>query len=152
MDDNPEEDFEEQVADNVEVQQEAIEYYSEDISPTFTRADDLYSLFWKTIKIKDSSKLANLDKQELGMLDISVRDLQRIADISEYLGYPEVATWLKDQAQIVLRTSASKKGWLTELFVTAKRFSSKEKKFGIPETLPQQQATPSFWNRFKKKQ
>ena len=34
---------------------------------------------------------------------------------------------MKEQAQITLRTSASKKGWLTELFITAKDLLLKKK-------------------------
>jgi hypothetical protein len=53
------------------------------------------------------------------------------------------------QAQIILRTSASKKGWLAELFVTAKRFASKEKRMGITEggmnVQPQQKK--NFWDK-----
>jgi hypothetical protein len=121
-------DVDDLVEDSVEQSNEAQEDYIEDNSPTYSKPDDLYSLFWKTIKIEDSSKVANLDKTELGMLDMSVRDCQRIALVSRTLGHKGFAMWMDSQAQIILRTSASKGGWLTELFVTAKRFASKEKR------------------------
>jgi hypothetical protein len=128
---------------------EAQEDYAEDNSPTYTKADDLYSLFWKTIKIEDSSKVGNLDSKELGMLEISVRDCQHIANTARILGENDFAKWMDWQAQIILRTSASKKGWLAELFVTAKRFASKEKRMGITEcgmnVQPQQKK--NFWDK-----
>jgi hypothetical protein len=141
--------LEQQIEDNVEIQNEAQEEYAEDNSPTFSKPEDLYSLFWKTIEIEDSSKVANLDKQELGMLDISVRDCQHIANTARLLGEEDFADWMTQQAEVILRTSASKKGWLAELFVTAKRFASKEKKMGINEPIP---ANPkqSFWDRLKR--
>lgn len=142
-------DVEETIADNVETQNEAQEDYYEDNSPTQEKTDDLYSLFWKTINIEDSSKVANLDKTELGMLDMSVRDCQNIALVAETLGHKGFANWMSNQSQIILRTSASKKGWLTELFVTAKRYASKEKKLGIPGEIPAQQ-NKSFWGKFKR--
>jgi hypothetical protein len=147
----PEEDeeIEQQVERNVELQNEAQEEYSEDNSPTYSKPEDLYSLFWKTIEVEDSSKVANLDKQELGMLDISVRDCQHIANTARLLEESNFADWMNEQAQIILRTSASKKGWLAELFVTAKRFASKEKKMGINEPIPTN-PKPGFWDRFKK--
>jgi hypothetical protein len=75
---NPDE-YEQQVEESVEVQREANEEYDEDNSPSPTNIEDLYSLFWKVINIKDSSKVGNLDKQELGNLDMNVRDCQAIA-------------------------------------------------------------------------
>lgn len=145
---DPDQEIEDQTEDNVERNMEAQEEYAEDNSPTYIKPDDLYSLFWKVINIPDSSKVGNLDKQELGMLDISVRDCQHIEQTAIILGETEFATWMHEQAQIVLRTSASKKGWLPELFVTAKRFASKEKRMGI-EGQPPVPEKKGFWG-FKK--
>lgn len=142
-------DAEESIEDNVELNNEAQEDYAEDNSPTYMKQEDLYSLFWKTINIKDSSKVGNLDQKELGMLDISVRDCQHIANTAEILNEKEFAKWMEEQGQIILRTSASKKGWLTELFVTAKRFASKEKRLGVNNNEPQKKANSSFWERIK---
>jgi hypothetical protein len=141
-------DQEELIEDNVETNNELQEEYIEDNSPTYSKPDDLYSLFWKTIQIEDSSKVGNLDKTELGMLDMSVRDCQYIAEVARILNHSGFSKWMKEQAQIILRTSASKKGWLTELFVTAKRFASKEKRLSLPEGLPIQEKK-SFWGRKK---
>ncbi len=142
-----EEEQEDLIEENVEAQNEAQEDYAEDNSPTYEKPDDLYSLFWKTILVDDSSKVGNLDKTELGMLDMSVRDAQYIADVAERLGHIGFALWMREQAQIILRTSASKKGWLTELFVTAKRYASKEKRLGLPNQV--EQSKKPFWARNK---
>ncbi len=143
------EDEEDSLEESIELGNEAQEDYAEDNSPTYAKSDDLYSLFWKTINIKDSSKVGNLDIKELGMLNISVRDCQHIANTAKILGEDKFAEWIMEQSQIILRTSASKKGWLTELFVTAKRFASKEKRLGITPS-PQQQKPKSFWEKIKK--
>ena len=140
------EEQEEQIEDNVEYQNEAQEDYVEDNSPTYTKPDDLYSLFWKVINIQDSSKVGNLDKQELGMLDISVRDCQHIAQVARLLKHQGFANWMDSQAQVILNTSASKKGWLPELFVTAKRYASKERKSVTPIEIEKKK---SFWGRRK---
>lgn len=143
-------DEEDIIEENVELSNEAQEDYAEDNSPTYSKADDLYSLFWKTINIQDSSKVANLDIRELGMLTISVRDCQHISNTAKILDEPKFADWMTEQAQIILRTSASKKGWLAELFVTAKRFASKEKRLGVqPQTQPVK--SKSFWEKVKQK-
>jgi len=139
-------DQEELIEENIETNNELQEEYMEDNSPTYSKPDDLYSLFWKTIQIEDSSKVGNLDKAELGMLNISVRDCQHIAEVARILKHKGFSKWMIEQSQIILRTSASKKGWLTELFVTAKRFASKEKRLGLPQGLPIQEKK-SFWGR-----
>ena len=132
-----EEAAEEAIEENVETQNEAQEEYAadntdaQDNSPTYSKQEDLYSLFWKTIEMEDSSKVGNLDYKELGMLDIAVRDCQHIAQTARILEEAAFAKWMDEQAQIVLRTSSSKKGWLVELFVSAKRFASKERRLGI---------------------
>jgi hypothetical protein len=142
------------IEESVEAQNEAQEDYAEDNSPTYSKQDDLYSLFWKTIQLDDSSKVGNLDYKELGMLDISVRDCQHIAETAIILEEEEFAKWMHQQAQIILRTSSSKKGWLVELFVSAKRFASKEKKLGIGGSgMGGENANKpkSFWEKIKGK-
>jgi hypothetical protein len=150
---NKEEEAEDILEENVEAQNEAQEEYSEDNSPTYSKQEDLYSLFWKTIRLEDSSKVGNLDYKELGMLDISVRDCQHIAFTADILGEKEFAKWIREQAQIILRTSSSKKDWLVELFVSAKRFASKEKKLGIGGGGTGENANKpkSFWEKIKGK-
>lgn len=142
-------DEDEMLEESIEKQNEAQEDYLEDNSPTYSKPDDLYSLFWKTIQIKDSSKVGNLDKVELGMLSMSVRDCQNIALVSKTLGHKDFAKWMESQAQIILKTSSSKKGWLTELFVTAKRYASKERKLGLDLDKPIEEKR-SFWGGRKK--
>lgn len=140
-------DQEEIIEDNIENSNEAQEDYYEDNSPTSIQPETLYGLFKETLVMKDNSKLGNLDKSELGMLDMSVRDCQNISLVARTLGHKGFADWMNLQSEIILRTSASKKGWLTELFVTAKRFASKERRMGVPEGLQQPQEKKSFWGK-----
>jgi hypothetical protein len=132
FEDLEEDELEEQAERQREIQDEVFE------TPAYEKKDDLYSLFWKVVKIAESSKVGNLDKFELGMLDISVRDCQRIALMAETLGKRGFARWIAEQAEIILATSASKSGWLPELFVSQRRFSAKTKGDArIGQNLPQ---------------
>ena len=104
---------------------------------------------WEPLfEIEDSSKVGNLDKTELGMLNISVRDCQNIANVARILDHKGFADYMDQQAQLILKTSASKKGWLTELFVTAKKFASKERRLGMPNDIPIEQKK-GFWGKNK---
>jgi len=109
--------------------------------PQQRESESLYNLFHRVLKLKDSSKVGNLDKPELGMLNMSVRDSQRIALLAHKLNHDNFASFFVDQGEIILRTSGSKKGWFTELFVSQKKAKSssqsvevaqpQKKKFGL---------------------
>lgn len=103
-------------------------------TPSYEPKDDLYSLFWKVVKSKDSSKVGNLKKEELGMLDLSVRDCQKIALLARTLGHPGFAKFFEEQAEIVLSTSASREGWLPTLFVSQRKLKVRE---SSTQNLPQ---------------
>ena len=119
--------------DALDIQQEA----GDETSPDFAKTEDLYSLFWKVINTEDSSKVGNLSREELGLLDISVRDCQRIALLAYSLGHPGFGNFFKNHAEITLATSSSKEGWLPELFVSQKKFAQKTRKYNIQNLQPQ---------------
>jgi len=123
-----EEDLEEEkLEEQAEQEQEAYSY------PDPPRQkDDLYSLFKWIIKKIDSSKIGNLNKEELGMLNISVRDCQKIALLADSLGHPAFGKFFKAQGEITLATSLSKKGHLVELFVTSQKKTFKSREFNLP--------------------
>jgi hypothetical protein len=104
---------------------------------------NLFTLFKRVLKLKDNSKVGNLGKLELGDLMISVRDCKKIALLAEQLGHQTFADFFHNQAEIILQTSASKKGWFVNLFVTSKRFSVSKMEEQIQ--APQQQGGRRRW-------
>jgi hypothetical protein len=95
--------------------------YDENRMPQSKETESLYNLFHKVLDQEDNSKVANLDNTEIGMLNLSVRDCQRIALLARTLDHPKFADYFEGVAEIILQTSASKKGWFTELFVSNKK-------------------------------
>jgi len=94
--------------------------------PSPRESESLYNLFHKVLRLPNSSKVGNLDpKTELGFVNLSVRDCQNIALLARELGHPKFAEFFEQKAEITLSTSASKKGWFTELFVSQKKFSDR---------------------------
>lgn len=130
------EDYEEELAEEEADRQQDL---YEEQTPTYEKKDDLYSLFWKVVKSTDSSKVGNLKKEELGMLDISVRDCQKIALLALTLRHPGFAQFFLKQGEIILATSASREGWLPTLFVSQRKLRSKETS---TSNLPQFQDQP----------
>lgn len=128
------EDFEDdQIEDQVDKQAEAQEEYYAESTPSYEKKDDLYSLFWKVVKTRDSSKVGNLKSNELGMLNITVRDAQKIALLADTLNHPGFADFFRKQAEIILATSASKDGWLPNLFVTTQHLKKKSRESNLPQ-------------------
>ena len=105
--------------------------------------NNLFTLFKRVLNLKDNSKVGNLAKLELGDLMISVRDCKKIALLAESLGHQTFATFFHDQAEIILQTSASKKGWFVSLFVTSKKLSQARVEEQI--TQPQQFGGKKRW-------
>ena len=146
---NAQEDYEDDIAsDQAERQRDIQDEVYEDTTPSYEKKDDLYSLFWKVVKANDSSKVANVTKEELGMLNISVRDCQRISLLAETLGHPGFALFFREQAEIILATSASRKGWLAELFVSMKKFNTKQRgESNLPGLQSSQPQRKGLFNR-----
>lgn len=148
VDEYGEEDLEIDQEFNAEDQKDLQDEIYGDQAPAYKEKDDLWSLFWKVISRTDSSKVANLNKQELGMLNISVRDCIKIARIGETLGHPGFAKFFMQQSEITLSTSCSRDAHLLNLFVSQKKFSTKSKAEGNTDNLLNQpKKKRSFLNR-----
>jgi len=123
---------EERLEDDVERQKEI---YGEE-APIPKEKEDLYSLFKWIIAKLDSSKVGNLGEKELGMLNLTVRDCQKIHLLGETFKHPGFAKFFKAQGEIILATSASRKGWLPELFVTTQKRTTKAREFQVQALQP----------------
>ena len=145
----------EQYLENEDIsdQQERLEDQSDDAEtaewadvPQKRKQDSLYTLFNKVWRAPDSSKVANLGKEELGKQPLmTVRDAQYLSLLGITLKHPRFAKFFKASGEITLSTSASKKGWFTELFVSQKKFTTRAAgSFGSPDTSNQKKK----WNLF----
>ena len=152
---SPQEEVE-QFLDNEDTsdQQDRLEDQSEDVEsaewadiPQKRKQDSLYTLFNKVWKSPDSSKVGNLGKEELGKHPLmTVRDSQYLALLGTTLKHPKFSKFFKATGEITLSTSASKKGWFTELFVSQKKFTTRAAgSLGTPENALNQKKK---WNLF----
>ena len=127
-------DIEDDMAvESIEKQQD----WGEDLTPAYEKKDDLFSLFWKMVNKTDSSKISNLSKSELGMLNLPVRDCQKIALLATTLGHLGFAKFFLAQAEITLSTSLSKGGFLPQIVVTSRRVKAKDENRELPDALKQ---------------
>jgi len=143
IEDNEEDEAETQLEDQAEQQKEIYDEQAQE----FQEKSDLYNLFWKVVESDDSSKVGNVKDAELGTLNITIRDCQKIALLADTLGHPGFAKFFRAQAEIVLSTSASKDGWLPELFVTQRKYSTKKKDMSanLPQFQPQKKKSILKW-------
>lgn len=93
--------------------------------PEQKRQESLYHLFQKVWKAEDSSKVANLTNVELGKAIMSVRDAQHLALLATTFRHEKFAKFFRSAGEIVLATSASRRGWFAELFISQKKFTSR---------------------------
>lgn len=87
--------------------------------------DSIFTFFNNILRLKDSTKVSNLDKFELGKLDLSVRSCEYLAKLGYMLHNKSYGDWFMTKAEITLASSMSKKGWLPELVVSQKKFSQR---------------------------
>ena len=151
-----EEDDDEEYSEE-EPEEEPEEYYEddEDWEAEAGGSDQLplgglYGLFKDVAHQKDTKKVSNLTKEELGVWDLSVRDCERIALIAETFHHPGVAKFFQKQSRVITDTAMSKNGWFTELFITSKKFASRESGSSI-SNLPQFNKK-SKWRMFSEKE
>jgi len=138
---------EEQYLDSEDLsdQQERMEDQIDDVEnvewadvPQARKQESLYTLFNKVLRSKDNSKVANLDKYELGPQPfMNVRNSQFLALLGTTVKHDRFAQFFYSLSEITLKTSASKKGWFTELFVSQKKSTSRFSGLGGPPN-PQQ--------------
>lgn len=114
---------------DIEEQQDLIEDSNEEGSfadvPYKKKSDSLYTLFNKVWRTPDSSKVGNLNSVELGQVGISVRSAQYISLLGKLFHHDIFSAYWRTMGEITLATSASKKGWFVELFVSQKKFSAR---------------------------
>ncbi len=87
-------------------------------SPKSSEKDNLFKFFRTILAIKDTTRVANLTRQELGISDISVRGWKRIARYAKEEGLDVVADYFDAQSEIMTSTSMSIKGFWSQNFVT----------------------------------
>ena len=109
----------------------------------------LYGLFKDVAHQKDTKRVSNLTKEELGIWNLSLRDCERIALIANTFHHPGVADFFKKQSRIISDSAMSRGGWFTELFITSKKFASRESGSSI-SNLPQF-SKKSKWKIFSDK-
>lgn len=106
-------------------QQDAQEEQQFGSYPNAVPRESIFTFFRHILGIKDSSKVANLDKRELGMLDLSVRNCEYLGKLGGMLSNKSYNEFFMNKAEITLATSMSKRGWLPELVVSQKKFSQR---------------------------
>jgi len=115
--------------------------------------EGLYALFNKVLTLPKTIKVGNVDKHELGELGISIRECLRVALIGKTFGHRRFAEFFENQAMIITDTSMAKRGWFSELFVTAKRFTEKASGGGSPQLvgIPAKESEGKLSSFFNKK-
>ncbi len=110
----------------------------------------IYGLFKEVKDAKDTKRVSNLKDEELGIWDLSVRDCERVALIASTFHHSGVAKFFTSQSRIITDSAMSRKGWFAELFVTSKKYASRDSSSSIMN-LPQNKKKDK-WKIFSSKE
>lgn len=131
---NTDDAINDELQEQQDTQQELMETQQEQLEasyPVSKQESNLYNLFWKVYKVKDSTKVANLGKAEIGSLNISVRDSQKIGMLGNIFHHQKFGNFFFALGEITNSTSMAKDGWFTELFVSQKKQTVRAKKSSL---------------------
>lgn len=92
--------------------------------PTPQEKAGIFNFFNKILKTKDSIKVSNLDNQEL----MSVRTIRSAGIYADEMGLDKINNYLNKEAEVILGSSTSKKGFLITAAITQKKELSSGKK------------------------
>lgn len=111
---------------------EELDITSDYSSPSKVSKESIFKFFNRILDAKETTRIANLQGAELGVMKLGVRSYLEIADYADVEGLNKVASYLRAKAEIITRTSMSKKGFWSQLFVTQIK---KEQKLREPKEI-----------------
>lgn len=86
-------------------------------APPMRDKEGIWTFFKKIIGMRDSSKVANLNEEEMN----AVRLMQQTSNYADSWTLDAVADYIKKDGEIILATSDSKSGFLVSTAVTSKK-------------------------------
>ncbi len=138
------EDISEEEFEHEDVQEGGFDVGNSEPSPP----GGIYRLFDIILNKPKSTKVSNINQEELGSLGISVREAMRISLLGKTFGHPRFADFFMQNAGIISDSAMSKDGWFTELIVTSKNYASRTSSSHV-KTLPKQ--SNKKWKMFSAK-
>ena len=162
---------EQQVKEDLEIPEEYIEpseeYYEDDYQEEDRNFDEeefedqldnryapqpdnlggLYGLFKDVLSRKNSLRVSNLTKEELGLLKMPVRDAEFIALLGDTFHHPGIAEFFRKQSRITTDTAMSRGGWFSELFISSKKHAFRDSSSSL-SNLPTPNKKKQRWRVF----
>ena len=121
----------------------------QDMYPPEGGLGGIYALFGQVISQDDTKRIANLSKEEMGVLPFTVRGSLWVAKLGLSFGHKIFGDFFAHQASIISETSLSKDGFLIQTFVTSKKHTSNEHK--EQSRVEDPEAKKKKWDMFSKK-
>lgn len=98
--------------------------------------NNIFTFFKKIISMPNTTRVANLNNEELGLAKVPVRTLLNLSLYCEEVGLSGLGSYFKKESLILSDTSLGREGFIPKLAVTSKRemeartklFSDKQKK------------------------
>ncbi len=123
------EQAEDEVDDSEDIRESQLDSFA-GTYPEQKEQQNLYNWFWKVVRLKKPFQLAkvgNLDKHEIGVNVISVRDAMNLWVLGNTFRHPVFGNYFAQMAKITSATSMAKKGWFMDLSISQKRVRQRSK-------------------------
>lgn len=82
---------------------------------------NIFTFFKKVILMKDTTRVANLKDDEIGLAKVPVRTLQGLSLYCKEVGLSGLGRYFEKEAHILTDTSLGREGFIPKLAVTTKR-------------------------------
>jgi len=141
-------DLQEQIDDTFDQQDDGQDLSDEQLAqygtmPQPKEKSDLYNWFWKVVRLgripEDKSgegltdeamrlsKVGNLNMQEIGTFNTSVRDCLNLANLGKIFGHKKFGDYWQSVGMITTSTSMAKKGWFMDLSISQKKVRERQR-------------------------
>jgi len=104
-------------------------------SPEAEKKDSIYKFFREIINFKDSWKVGNLQKDEMGRLRLSVRSYLDLANYNDKEGQDIVSDYFTKKADIIAATSMGRDGFIVKTIVTSIKKDEKPRDTPVKHSL-----------------
>ena len=114
-----------------DLQEGQIEQFEAGTFPMQKDKSDQYNWFWRVVRLAKADRLirvGNLDKNEIGNANVSIRDGMNLAQLGKIFGHKKFGEYWENLSATTSASSMAKKGWLIESSISQKRVRGREKK------------------------
>jgi len=120
---------EDDIDESTDIRDSQFDSYAE-TTPSQAQKQDLYSWFWKVVRLKKPLQLAkvgNLNNTEIGQQKITMRDALNLWVLGNTFHHPTFGRYFAQISKITSTTSMARQGWFMDLSISQKKVRERKR-------------------------